>query len=301
MKAIHILALLILLLVLAPVSGTAQELQATVSVNVESIPSALRDYLRDFKTDVEQYLNGTKFTDEDLLGDRILCSFEMFFQRPSGENRYVLQVFVGSQRVVYANDEKTNRTSPILRVLDEKWEIEYQPGQRMRQDEFSFDALTDFLDFYAYLIIGLDLETYTAGSGTRYFQKAFNICELGSSSSSASEWKLSSSAYSRYAMSEELTNPRYSLMHEAFTQYHFDGIDLLVSDTQTGLSNMLRSLETISQVRKLQNPNSVFVRQFFNSKNKEIAESFLLYNDQSVFEQLGEFDQEHMSVYLDRQ
>lgn len=299
MKTRHFL-ILALLTFTNPPPATAQELQAAVSVNIESIPSALRDYLRDFKSDIEQYLNGTKFTDEDLLGDRIQCSFEMFFQRPSGENRYVLQVFVGSQRVVYENDEISTRSSPILRILDEKWEIEYQPGQRMRQDEFSFDAFTDFLDFYAYLIIGLDLESYTPGTGTRYFQKAFNICELGTNSSSASEWKLSSSAFSRYAMAEELTNPRYSLMHDAFTQYHFDGVDLLATDTQRALDNMLRSLQTIAQVRQLQNPQSVFVRQFFNAKNKEIAEAFARYNDPSVFDLLAELDQEHMSVYMDR-
>ena len=291
---------LLLLLIVFPPAIQSQELEATVNVNIESIPSALRDYLRNFKSDVEQYLNGTKFTDEDLLGDRIQCSFDFFFQRPSGEKRYVLQVFVGSQRMVYEHDEKTSRTSPILRILDEKWEIEYQPGQRMRQDDFSFDPLTDFLDFYAYLIIGLDLETYMPNSGTKYFQKAFNICELGSNSSSADEWKFSSSAYNRYGMAEELTNPRYSLMHEAFTNYHFDGVDHLATSTQRALDIMLRSIQTISQVRSLQNPNSVFVRQFFSAKNKEIAEAFKRYNDQSVFNMLGNLDQEHMSVYMEQ-
>ncbi len=295
----RLITLPLLLALVAPIA-TAQELQATVSVNTEPIPSAMRDYLRDFKQDVENYLNGTTFTDEDMLGDKIQCTFEMFFQRPVGENRYIVQVFVGSQRMVYVNDEKTAKTSPILRVLDEKWEIQYQPGQRMRRDDFSFDALTDFLDFYAYLIIGLDLETYAPSAGTKYFQKAFAICELGSNSSTAIEWKFASSPYNRYGMAEELTNPKYSLMREAFTTYHFDGIDLLGTQAQRGLDNMLRSLETIAQVRKLQNPQSVFVRQFFNAKNKEIAEAFLKYNDRSVFEKLGEYDPEHLSSYQDQ-
>ncbi len=299
MRTARAFATLVVLLISLLPDLPGQELEATISVNVESIPSALRDYLRDFKNDVEQYLNGTKFTEEDLLGERIQCTFDFFFQRPSGEKRYVLQVFIGSQRMVYENDEKTSRTSPILRVLDEKWEIEYQPGQRMRQDDFASDPLTDFLDFYAYLIIGLDLETYMPNAGTRYFQKAFNICELGSNSTSGAEWKFSSSAYNRYGMAEELTNPRYSMLHDAFTQYHFEGIDLLATNTQRALDNMLRAIQSISQIRSLQNPNSVFVRQFFNAKNKEIAESFKRYNDQTVFLMLGELDQEHMSVYME--
>jgi hypothetical protein len=170
----------------------------------------------------------------------------------------------------------------------------------MRQDDFTFDPLTDFLDFYAYLIIGLDLETYTPNTGAPYFQKALNICQLGGSSEASAEWQRQSTPYNRYTFAEELTSPRYSLVHEAFTKYHFDGIDMRESNNAAALTNMLSAIETIANVRKMQNPSSVWVRQFFGAKNREIADAFTTYGDPNIFLKLGEHDPEHMAIYVEK-
>lgn len=296
-----ILAVTALALVVASGDATSQELRCDVTVNQEALPSAVRDLLRDFESDVERYLNGTKYTDEDMLGDRIACTFDIFFRSSSAENRYVAQVFVGSQRTVYANDEPTERTTPVLRVLDDKWEFIYQPGQRMRHDEFSADPLTDFLDFYAYLIIGMDLESYEPGSGDPSFRKALNICNGASGLTvGASEYQFVAGAYSRFGMAEELTDARYAPIREAINIYHMDGLDRLATDEFNALDAMLRAISTIDRVRQLQNPTSVLVKQFFNAKNREIADAFQRYPDTAVYNRLGEYDPEHLSVYRER-
>ncbi|OGU31846.1 MAG: hypothetical protein A2X67_04590 [Ignavibacteria bacterium GWA2_55_11] len=289
----------IILFAAAPSLG--QELQCDVTVKTEAISSAVRDYLKDFEADVERYINSTRFTNEDMLGEKIVCNIDIFFKAQTGENRYQVQAFIGSQRPVYVNDERTEQATPVLRLLDEKWEFIYIPGQRMRQDDFVFDPLTDFLDFYAYLIIGLDLESYTLNAGAAYFQKAFSICQQGASTSFGGEWQQQLSAYSRYAIAEELSNPKYAVIKEAFTAYHFDGIDNLGGDQQQALNVMLNSIEKIYRVRRTLNPLSVLVKQFFNTKNREIADAFKTYHDPRVFEKLGEFDPEHLSVYREHQ
>lgn len=279
----------------------SQELQCDVIVHTEALSTSVVDLLRDFESDVERYLNGTKYTDEDMLGDRISCSFEIFFQSGSGENRYTAQVFIGSQRRVYVNDEPSERTSPIMRIMDEKWEFIYLPGQRMRHDEFSTDALTDFLDFYAYLIIGMDLETYEAGTGDPSYRKAMNLCiQAQSSAVSGREYDFVAGKYSRYGLSEELTNNKYAAIREAITAYHFEGIDRLITNELDALTAMLKAIETIDRVRQIQNPMSVLVKQFFNVKSREIADAFQNYPDPRVYDKLGEYDPEHLSIYRER-
>jgi hypothetical protein len=283
-----------LALVLAWSTTAAQELRCDVTVNTEALPSAVRDLLRDFESDVERYLNGTRYTDEEMLGDRITCTFDIFFRTSPSENRYTAQVFIGSQRTVYANNEPTQRTTPVLRIMDEKWEFIYAPGQRMRYDEFSADPLTDFLDFYAYLIIGMDLESYEPASGDPSFRKALNICNGASALSvGAGEYQFVAGAFSRFGMAEELTNARYAPIREAINVYHMEGLDELATKE-------FDALATIDRVRQVQNPTSVLVKQFFNAKNREIADAFQRYPDPSVYDRLGEYDPEHLTVYRER-
>jgi hypothetical protein len=277
-----------------------QELNCTVTVNVESISSSQRDYLRTFAADVERYLNGTRFTSEDLLGERITCAMDVFFKSVSGANQYQAQIFFSSQRPIYVGNDKTDKMSPVLRILDEKCEFAYLPNQRMVQDDLTFDPLTDLLDYYAFIIIGMDLETYTPLSGGKYFQKAFNICQQGTPTTFGKDWGIASTSYNRYGLADELNNSRYNPVRVAFNSYHFDGIDLLATDRNTGLANILKAVESISELRRRLSPTSVLIKQLFDAKYKEIGDAFVGSSDPGVFDRLSIIDAEHRSYYQDR-
>lgn len=289
---------LLFFFILCSTVGAAQELDCDVTVNMEKLPSSARNNLISFEADVKRYLNNTQFTFEDLSGERIKCTLSIFFETVSGENRYAARAFVGSLRPVYVGNDKSTKTTPILRVLDERWEFTYIPNQPMVHDDFRFDPLTDFFDFYAYLIIAFDLETYTERSGARVFQKALNIAHQAASSAFSKDWQ-PSQTYSRFSIADELMNNRYQPFRLAFLSFHFDGVDLLATDEQKGLENMLTAIETISDLRRKQDPRSVLVRTFFEAKYQEIAEVFLRYPDRSVYNRLSAADPAHQGTYSD--
>ena len=109
---------LIVLLLCSPTF--AQELKCDVVVNLDALPTSARDNLRSFEADIERYLNRTRFTEEDMLGDKIECTINVFFKIASDAFRYQAQIFVGSQRPVYNENTRTTKVSPVLRVLDER-------------------------------------------------------------------------------------------------------------------------------------------------------------------------------------
>jgi hypothetical protein len=242
-------------------------------------------------------MNNTRFTNEDLDGEKIQCSLDIFFSTATSNNYYQAQVAVSSQRPIYVGDEKSDRTTLVMRILDNNWNFAYTPNQRMNHDEMIFDPLTGFLDFYAYLIIGYDLETYIPMSGSPCFQKALNTVQLASNSSVAKDWQQSTSGYSKFGITDELSNVKYNVFRTAFNNYHFDGIDLLATDRKKGLDNMLAAIAAINDIRLRQNSSSVVVKQFFDAKYREIAEAFQTYPDRSVYETLSTYDQEHRSTY----
>jgi hypothetical protein len=274
----------------------SQELECTITVNTEGITSAQRDYLLTFNSDIEHYLNSTRFTDEDLDGEKIQCSLTIFFKAAMSNNRYQAQVVITSQRPIYIMNQKSDRTTPVLRISDNNWEFTYLPNQPMIHNEMNFDPFTSFLDFYAYLIIGYDLETYDPMSGSKCFQKALKVVQFATNSSVASDWQVSSTSYSKFGITDELSNVKFNQFRIAYNNYFFDGIDMLSTDQQKALTTILRSLESIDEVRR-QNQTSVIIKQYFDAKFREIAEIFQNYKDRNVYEKLSVYDQEHRSTY----
>ena len=266
----------------------AQELNCEITVNTDNISSALRDNLRTFEADIRKYLNNNRYTDEDLGGEKIDCSMTVFFLTGSADYRYAAQVIVVSQRPVYNGNDKSGKNTQVMRILDEKWEFTYIPNQPMNKDDYRFDPLTSFLDFYAYLIISFDLETYTVLSGARYLQKALNLCNAASASAYTSGWQSATSgSYSRFTIVDELTNMKYQQFREAFYSYHFDGLDLLSTEPKKGMDNILKAIESIADLRQKQNPRSILVRTFFDSKYLEIADVFLTWPDRGIYDRLN--------------
>jgi len=297
MKKVRIAVLFFTLLLVATPLLISQELNCTVTINIDAIQSAQRGNLRTFPQDIERYMNNTKFTNEDLDGEKIQCSLDIFFTSATGDNRYQVQIDLSSQRPIYNGNEKSDRTTFTLRIVDKKWSFTYTPNQRMNHDEMMFDPITGFLDFYAYLIIGYDLDTYVPMSGSPCFQKALNIVQLASNSTAANDWQQSSTGYSKFGIADELSSIKYNAFRTAYNNYYFDGIDLLAIDKQKGLDNMLTAIAAINDIRRQQNASSVVVKQFFDVKSREIAEVFLAYPDRSVYDKLSTYDQEHRSTY----
>ena len=98
----------------------AQELDATVDVDVSAINIDIRDRLANFKNDVQNYLNKTRFTDENIVNDvrgkpyKIKCTFSFFFRTATGIDSYEAQLVVGVQRNIY----KTENFTTVFRIKD---------------------------------------------------------------------------------------------------------------------------------------------------------------------------------------
>jgi hypothetical protein len=292
-KTIFVISLLLFSLSVS----SAQELKCQVSVNTENISSADRDYLRNFKSDIEGYLNSTHFTDANLYGDKINVYMNIFFTQVTGPNRYSAQAVIGSTRPIYVGNDESDSVTQVLRLKDTQWQFTYVPNQRMYFDQYTFNPLTSFLDYYAFLIIGFDLDTYKPLDGAGVFQKAMNTATAALASTSAADWQ-STSGYSRYGLAQELTNPRNEPILQAYYTYHFDGIDLLATDNRRALDNILAAVESVWKVRQ-QNPMSLLPKVVFDAKAKEIANIFLSYPDPSVYDKLATYDPEHRTDYMD--
>lgn len=271
----------------------AQELNCKVIVNYESLPVVNRELLSDFAPVIEDYMNRTRFSNEEWQGPKIPCTINIFFSSASSEVNYTAQVVVVSQRPIY----DSNNLSSILTVNDNTWSFRYERGQSL-YTQSTFDPITSFLDYYANIIIGLDWDTYEISGGTPFFSRAFDIVNLGNTSGFAAGWQqASSTAFNRWSLVADLLNDRYRPFREAFYNYHYNGLDIFNEDRKLALDNIVLLVNTLDQMKSKVDLNSVLIRSFFDAKYGEIADYLKYYPDKNIFQTLKRIDPRHVTKY----
>jgi len=283
---------LFVLILLLPVLYTAQELDAKVTINNEKLLAVYKDKLANFPLDLENYLNSTRFTGQTWEFEKIKCTFNIFFSAAADENKYSAQVSITSLRPVEGS------TSPtlMLNVVDNNWEFIYEPGQSMYfiQD---YDALTDFLDFYAFMIIGMNEDSYAELGGAEYFNQAYNIAILGSSTPGSSGWDKSSSSYNRRGLIDDLLNEKYRTFREDYFDYHYNGLDIYASKKIDAQKNIIKLIKNLEALRTKVDIYGTLVKTFFDAKSGEITSFLKDYPDKTIFKSLKKVDPPHTAKY----
>jgi len=281
----------LMIALLFTVPALAQQVDCTVQVNYESVASANKDLLRDFASDVRNYLSNYQWGSEQVP-EKVKCTLDIFIQNVTGENKYVAQVFVGSQRPIYG----ANKSTAVVRLLDEAWEFTYIKDRPINHNPYSYNDLTSFLDFYMYLILGYDYDTYENLGGTPWFQKALDVASLGRSSGQKG-WQLVTTGYSRTQLVTELLNPTVTPMRTTVYRYHFSGLDSIAANKEKALANIAATIEKASAARKILDARNLAVKTFFDTKYLELADVLLDYPDPTIYIKLSRIDPYHQMTY----
>ena len=286
-----ILALSLAGWIVATTPAPGQEVDCTVQVNVDAVPTTHKDLLVNFADDVRAYLVNYNWGGGDA-SEKVKCTIDIFIKSVSGDNQYVAQVFIGSKRPRFMTDQHT----AVVRLMDESWEFTYVKDRPINHSPRAFSDLASFLDFYMFLIMGYDYDTYDELSGTPNLQKAFLVANLGMSSGQKS-WQRSTTTFSRTQLVADLLEPKFEPVRRASWIYHYCGIDSLSLTPHRAQENMLAALEMIGRVRKTVDPRNLAFRAFFDAKHMELAEVFRTYPDASVYDTLARIDPGNQTAY----
>jgi hypothetical protein len=224
--------------------------------------------------------------------EKVKCTLDIFFKSVSGDNQYVAQVFVGSKRPKFMTDQST----AVLRLMDESWEFTYVKDRPINHSPRVFSDLASFLDFYMFLIMGYDYDTYDELSGTWNLQRASLVANLGQSSGQKS-WQRSTTSFSRTQLVADLLDPKFEPVRRASWVYHYTGLDSILLTPKRAQDNILTALEMIGKVRKVVDPRNLALKAFFDAKYMELVDVFRTYPDPSVYDTLVRIDPGNQTAY----
>lgn len=285
----------ILLLCFADIAE-AQEFNCDVTLNSRQISGSAYEYVDELENELESYINENRWTDDRYEEhERIRCQIQVVLTSADDQFNYTAEVFFSVRRPIY----NTVQESAAIVLSDNNWGFNYPRNKNLVFDELQFDDLTSFIDFYMYIILGYDYDSFAELGGSRYFNKAQDIFELGRNSG-AQGWGRSIGAQrNRNGLISDLRNPNYKPLREAFYRYHRFGLDLFTMNNREAIDEVVEVIRLLEETKRRTSNNYLF-DIFFDTKYNEIVALLQTANVQTRLEAynlLRNVDSAHSSAY----
>lgn len=249
---------------------SAQDLNCDVIINADQIQTSDRRVFQDMETAFENFMNGRDWTpDEFKPEERIKCGLSINLVSMPTIGRFTATVQIRSSRPVY----NTNYESIVFNFADRDWNFEYVESMPLEFNQNSYTSnLTSMLAFYAYVILGLDYDSFEELGGDNFFQIA-QVVVNNASQSNYPGWSGLESTRNRFALIEDLTNQQIQGLRVGMYNYHRHGLDVFEEKPEDAQKKVLVVLEEIKKI-KARYPSSIFVISFFDAKTDELVNIF---------------------------
>ncbi|MGZ6539745.1 MAG: type IX secretion system protein PorD, partial [Bacteroidia bacterium] len=195
----------------------SQELNCTVQIISDQIAGTDKRVFDAMKTAVYEFMNNHKWTTENFkTQERIDCSILINLTAKTDADEYKGTLQIQSRRPIF----KTNINSVLLNYNDNDIIFKFQDNQPLEFVENTYTSnLASILAYYAYLVIGLDYDSFALNGGTPYFQKCIGVVNNAQSSGYAG-WKAFDSDKNRYWIINNMIDASYTSLRECMYNYH---------------------------------------------------------------------------------
>lgn len=276
--------ILLVMLVLCPLFMRAQELNCSVEVNSDKIAGTDKNVFTTLQSAITEYMNNTQWGNAQFLAnERIECKLFLTVNSYEGTTMKC-DLQVQSLRPVY----NSSYTTTLINFKDTNVEFDYQENEPLIYSENTMESnLTAILNFYAFLILAVDFDSFSPNGGDLYFEKANNVVTMAQSSGE-SGWKAFEDNKNRSAVLSAFTDKATSSIRTLMYNYHRKGLDEMVLSPDKGKAVITESLGILKSIYDVA-PMSVVLSMFKDAKLDELVNVYSKSNvseRQAVYELL---------------
>ena len=152
----------------------AQELQARVTINHNQIQGTDASVFDNLQQTLEQFINDMQWTSLQFQkNERIVCNFNITVTKyDQSSNIFTCNALIQANRPVY----NSSYTTTLYNNKDDEFSFEFAQFDQLNYNEEQIDnQLTALIAYYAYLIIGLDLDSFSPMGGEELLQRCLNL------------------------------------------------------------------------------------------------------------------------------
>ena len=246
--------------------ASAQELLCTVEVNTDQVNGTYKQVFETLQQAITEYMNTTVFTNTQIAAnEKIEC--RLFFTVKEYTDDVVKgDLQIQSMRPVY----NSSYTTTLVNFRDTKVEFTYREGEPLVYSLNNMESqLTAILNFYAFLVIAVDFDSFSPKGGEPYFERLKQIVQMAQSSGETG-WKAFEDTKNRSAVLASFTDAPASVIRDAMYQYHRQGLDLMSTSVDKGRASVTESLDAIAKIYSAA-PMSVALSMFKDAKLDELV------------------------------
>ena len=259
---------IVLMLVWAVAVATAQELQVKVTINSSQVEGSDKSVFENLQQTLEQWMNDRQWTELQFQkNERINVTFNITVSKyDKGNNRFSCTAMIQANRPVY----NSAYTTTLYNNKDGDFNFDFAQFDQLNFNEEMVDnQLTALMAYYAYLIIGLDLDSFGPLAGTEILQRCMNLAnnaqDLGFPG-----WKAFEDSKNRFAIINDYLDEAMKPFRQLQYDYYRKGLDEMANNAERGRGNVSEALELLKQAHQ-DKPLSMLPQIWTDYKRDELA------------------------------
>lgn len=212
-----------------------------VTVNHSQIQGTENSVFDNLQQTLEQFINERQWTDLQFQeNERIQCNLNITVSKYNrDEKKFECTALIQANRPVY----NASYTTTLYNNRDANFHFEYaQFDQLNYNDETVDNQLTALAAYYAYLIIGLDLDSFSPLGGTDVLQRCMqlvnNAQDLGYPG-----WKSFEDSRNRFAIINDYLDEQMKPFRQLQYDYYRKGLDEMANNVERGRTEISTALE----------------------------------------------------------
>ena len=247
----------------------AQELNCTVQLNSDQISGSNKSVFNTLQKSISEFVNKRKWSEMTFTNnERIECTMNIIVKSVDADV-FTAEIQVQSRRPVFNSTYNTT----LFNFKDNSFVFNYKEFDQLEMNENSITSnLTAVLAYYAYIIIGYDMDSYSRLGGTPYFQAAENIVNAAQGAD-LKGWKAFESTKNRYALINNLMDEAFKKYRNYFYEYHRFGLDEMSSNATNGRDRIAEGLPLLREANRAR-PSAVVISSFMDAKTDELVNIF---------------------------
>lgn len=263
-------AVIVLVLCLAqPQRIAAQELLAKVTINHNQIQGTDASIFTNLQQTLEQFINDRKWTNLQFQkNERMVCNFNITVTKyDQSSNTFTCTALIQANRPVY----NAAYTTTLYNNKDANFSFTFaQFDQLDYNDETVDNQLTALVAYYAYLIIGLDLDSFAPMGGEDVLQLCMNLAN-NAQNLNFPGWKSFEDSRNRFAIINDYLDGAMKPFRQLQYDYYRTGLDEMANNAERGRTNITTALENDLKKAHEDKPLSMLPQIWTDYKRDELA------------------------------
>ena len=259
---------LILLLWGFSLGAAAQELLVKVNINSSQIEGTDKSVFESLQQTMEQWMNDRQWTELQFQkNERIVCNFNITVNKyVKTENLFECTAIIQANRPVY----NSAYTSTLYNNKDAEFNFYFQQFDQLNFMEENIDnQLTALMAYYAFLIIGLDLDSFSPFGGTEVLKRCILLTN-NAQNLDFPGWKSFENNRNRYTLINDYLDEAMKPFRQLQYDYYRNGLDEMANNAERGRGNITEALQLLKQAHA-DKPLSLVPQIWTDYKRDELA------------------------------